>query len=186
MVEHIENSWHLARPYLDEITQQFYRLLFTLAPSARDFFPVTLQAENGRVVRALIRVLRLVNRPDDLIPVLQQLGRDHRKFGLQAAHYEAVGTALLGALKHCLGPAWTPEVERAWAEAYTLVARSMQEAAADAEAEAVEPPYWVGTVTEHHRLSWDLALVRVEPEEEIPYHAGQYLSVAVLTTTTVA
>ena len=85
LVEHIENSWHLARPYLDEITQQFYRLLFTLAPSARDFFPVTLQAENGRVVRALIRVLRLVNRPDDLIPVLQQLGRDHRKFGLQAA-----------------------------------------------------------------------------------------------------
>ncbi|WP_298182524.1 FAD-binding oxidoreductase [Saccharomonospora sp.] len=179
LVEHIENSWRLARPYADEITQQFYQLLFTLAPSARDFFPVTLQAENGRVVRALIRVLRLVNRPDDLVPVLRQLGRDHRKFGLQAAHYEAVGTALLGSLKYCLGPAWTPEVERAWAEAYTLVARAMQEAAEEADAEAVEPPYWVGTVTEHHRLSWDLALVRVEPDEKIPYRAGQYLSVAV-------
>ncbi len=179
LVENIERSWQLAQPYREEVEQEFYRLLFTLAPSARDFFPVSMQAENGRVVRALLRLLRSVHRPDDLVPVLRQLGRDHRKFGLAPAHYEAVGTALLGSLKHCLGPAWTPEVERAWAEAYTLVARAMQEAAADAEADGVEPPYWVGTVAEHHRLSWDLALVRVELETAIPYRAGQYVSVEI-------
>ncbi|OQO90588.1 flavohemoprotein [Saccharomonospora piscinae] len=180
MLEHIETSWQLARPYADDLAQHFYRLLFTLAPSARELFPVSMQADNGRVVRALLRALRLVHRPDDLVPLLKQLGRDHRKFGLRPAHYEAAGTALLGSLKHCLGPAWTPEVERAWAEAYTLVARVMQDATAQAEAEGTTPAYWTGTVAEHHRLSWDLALVRVEPDEwAVPYRAGQYLSVEV-------
>ncbi|EHK86949.1 FAD-binding oxidoreductase [Saccharomonospora azurea] len=179
LVENIERSWQYAAPYRDQVEQEFYRLLFHLSPSARDFFPVSMQAENGRVVRALLRVLRLVHRPDDLVPVLRQLGRDHRKFGLRPDHYEAVGTALLGALKHSLGPVWTPEVERAWAEAYTLVARAMQEAAEEADADGVEPPFWLGTVAEHHRLSWDLALVRVEFEQPVPYRAGQYLSVEV-------
>ncbi|MEY7972354.1 FAD-binding oxidoreductase [Saccharomonospora xinjiangensis] len=179
LVENIERTWQFARPYREEVEQEFYRLLFHLSPSAREFFPVSMQAENGRVVRALIRVLRLVHRPDDLVPVLRQLGRDHRKFGLRPAHYEAAGTALLGSLKHCLGAVWTPEVERAWAEAYTLVARAMQDAAADAEADGVEPPYWTGTVSEHHRLSWDLALVRVELDQAMPYRAGQYVTVEV-------
>ena len=40
---------------------------------------------------------RVVDKPDELLPFLQQLGRDHRKFGVVTQHYEAVGTALLAA-----------------------------------------------------------------------------------------
>src|SRR5699024_1242840 len=109
------------------------------------------------------------------LPFLRQLGRNHRKFGVAAQHYEAVGTSLLAALRQQLGTEWTPEVEQAWAEAYTIVARSMQEAAAEDEG----PAFWTATVTDHRRLNWDLALIRLEPEQPIPYHAGQYLSVEV-------
>ncbi|PXY31523.1 flavohemoprotein [Prauserella muralis] len=175
MVKLIRDTWQLAEPYTPEISQFFYGMLFTLAPATRDFFPINMEVQRGRLVRALVHVVQLVDRPDDLAPFLRQLGRDHRKFGVVPKHYEAVGTALLAALKRHLGDAWTPQVERAWAEAYTIIARAMQEAAAADE----YPASWTGTVAEHRRLSWDLALIRVEPEHHIPYRAGQYLSVEV-------
>ncbi|NIJ14972.1 NAD(P)H-flavin reductase/hemoglobin-like flavoprotein [Saccharomonospora amisosensis] len=175
MITLIRQTWQLAQPYLPEISHSFYNMLFALAPTARDVFPIGMQAAEGKHVRALGHLILLVDRPEDLAPYLRQLGRDHRKFGTVDQHYEAVGTALLAALKRHLGPAWTPEVERAWAEAYTIVARSMQEAA---EADH-HPPFWKATVAEHRRLNWDVALIRVEPESPIPYRAGQYVSVEV-------
>ncbi|OZM71532.1 flavohemoprotein [Amycolatopsis antarctica] len=175
MVALIRDAWAKAEPYLPEISQFFYGMLFTLAPTTREFFPINMEVQRGRLVRALVHIVQMVDRPDDLVPFLRQLGRDHRKFGVIPQHYEAVGTALLGAMKRQLGPEWTPEVERAWAEAFTIIARSMQEAAAADE----NPAYWNATVAEHRRLSWDLALVRLEPEHRVPYTAGQYMSVEV-------
>ncbi|MEU6645991.1 globin domain-containing protein [Saccharomonospora sp. NPDC046836] len=175
MVDLIRQTWRQAEPYTPEISQFFYGMLFTLAPATRDFFPINMESQRGRLVRALVHIIQLVDRPDDLAPFLRQLGRDHRKFGVVPKHYEAVGTALLAALKRQLGDVWTPPVERAWAEAYTIIARSMQEAAG----KDTNPPCWLATVAEHRRLSWDLALVRVEPEQQVPYEAGQYMSIEV-------
>ncbi|WP_162788657.1 globin domain-containing protein [Amycolatopsis albispora] len=175
MVRLIRDTWAKAEPYTPEISQFFYGMLFTLAPATRDFFPINMEVQRGRLVRALVHIVQMVDRPDDLVPFLRQLGRDHRKFGVIPNHYEAVGTALLAALKTNLGPEWTPEVERAWAEAFTIIARAMQEAAAADR----HPGSWTATVAEHRRLTWDLALVLVEPDQPVPYQAGQYLSVEV-------
>jgi NAD(P)H-flavin reductase/hemoglobin-like flavoprotein len=175
MVRLIRDTWAKSEPFIPEISQFFYGMLFTLAPATRDFFPINMEVQRGRLVRALVHIVQMVDRPDDLVPFLTQLGRDHRKFGVIPRHYEAVGTALLAALKNHLGPDWTPEVERAWAEAFTIVARAMQEAAAT----DVNPASWSATVLEHRRLTWDLALVRVQPEFPVPYQPGQYMSVEV-------
>lgn len=175
MVRLIEDSWAKAEPYLPEFTQFFYGMLFTLAPATRDFFPINMDVQRNRMVRALIHVVRMVDQPDDLVPFLRHLGRDHRKFGVEPQHYEAIGTALLATMKRQLGPDWTPDVEQAWAEAYTIIARQMQEAAAADD----NPPNWLATVAEHRRLSWDLAMIRLEPHQPIPFRAGQYLSVEV-------
>jgi NAD(P)H-flavin reductase/hemoglobin-like flavoprotein len=175
MVRLIRDAWTKAEPFTPEISQFFYGMLFTLAPATRDFFPINMEVQRGRLVRALVHIVQMVDRPDDLVPFLRQLGRDHRKFGVIPRHYEAVGTALLAALKNQLGPDWTPEVERAWAEAFTIVARAMQEAAAT----DTNPASWSATVIEHRRLTWDLALVRVQPDQPVPYLPGQYMSVEV-------
>ncbi|MFJ8815791.1 globin domain-containing protein [Amycolatopsis thermoflava] len=175
MVRLIRDSWVKAEPYLPEVTQFFYGMLFTLAPATRDFFPINMEVQRNRMVRALVHVVQMVDQPDDLVPFLRQLGRDHRKFGVVPNHYEAVGTALLAAMKTQLGPNWTDEVERAWAEAFTIIARQMQEAAAT----DTNPPNWSARVAEHRRLSWDLAMVRLEPDQHIPFRPGQYLSVEV-------
>ena len=175
MVQLIRDSWAKAEPYIADISQFFYGMLFTLAPTTRDFFPINMEIQRGRLVRALVHIVQMVDRPDDLAPFLQQLGRDHRKFGVVPRHYEAVGTALLASLKNHLGREWTPQVERAWAEAFTIAARAMQDAAAADQ----NPPSWHATVVEHRRLTWDLALVRLVPDQLVPYHPGQYMSVEV-------
>jgi NAD(P)H-flavin reductase/hemoglobin-like flavoprotein len=175
MVRLIRDAWAKAEPQTPEISQFFYGMLFTLAPATRDFFPINMQVQRGRLVRALVHIVQMVDRPDDLVPFLRQLGRDHRKFGVVPRHYEAVGTALLASLKHHLGDHWTADVERAWAEAFTIVARVMQDSAATDS----HPPSWTATVIDHRRLTWDLALVRLEPPQPVPYRAGQYMSVEV-------
>jgi NAD(P)H-flavin reductase/hemoglobin-like flavoprotein len=175
MVRLISDTWAQAAPYLPEMSQTFYGLLFTLAPDVRELFPVNVEVRRGKLMRAIARVVQMVDRPEDLVPFLNQLGRDYRKYGVQSRHYEAIGTAMLAALRDQLGPAWTRDVELAWAEGYTIVARSMQEAAAADPS----PAQITATVTDHHRLSWDLALIRVDPEARLSYRAGQYMSVEV-------
>lgn len=175
MVQLIRESWAAVEPYSEEVSRFFYGMLFSLAPATRELFPVNMEVQRSRLLRALVHVVQMVDRPDELTPFLQQLGRDHRKFGVVSEHYEAVGTALLAAIKKHAGDSWTEEVERAWAEAYTIMATTMTNAAA-----ADEGPAWYnGEVVHHERLSWDMALVRIRPDYPVPYHAGQYVSVEV-------
>lgn len=173
MVRMIRESFAVVEPHSEEVAKFFYGMLFSLSPATREMFPANMEVQRSRLLRALVHVVQMVDRPDDLIPFLRQLGRDHRKFGVINVHYEAVGTALLSAVKKFSGAAWTPKVEMAWAEAYTLMARAMQEAA-DADN---GPAYWHATVLEHQRVSWDLAVVRLQPDHPVSYKAGQYVSV---------
>src|SRR3954466_14427742 len=142
MVEVIRRSFAVVEPQSEELGRHFYGMLFSCAPETRDLFPVNMEVQRSRLLRALVHVVQMVDRPDDLAPFLEQLGRDHRKFGVLTSHYEAVGTALLAAVKKYAGTAWTPAVEMAWAEAYTIMARSMQEAAAADDG----PAFWRATV----------------------------------------
>ncbi|AOS66029.1 FAD-binding oxidoreductase [Actinoalloteichus hymeniacidonis] len=171
----IRDSYAHIEPHADEVARFFYGMLFSLAPQTRELFPVNMEVQRSRLLRALVHFVQMVDRPDDLLPFLRQLGRDHRKFGVVVSHYEAVGTALLSAIKKFAADIWTPKIELAWAEAYTIMATTMQQAA-DADE---NPAWWNAQVIDHRRLSWDLALVRVQPQHPVPYRAGQYVSVEV-------
>ena len=173
MVALIRTSFALVAPQAEELARHFYATLFSKAPETRDLFPVNMEVQRSRLLRALVHVVQMVDRPDELVPFLEQLGRDHRKFGVLAEHYDAVGAALISAVAEFAGPAWTPRVARAWTESYGTVARAMRTAA------AVErgPATWLGRVVGHRRIGWDLAVVEVAASEPVPYRAGQYVSV---------
>jgi NAD(P)H-flavin reductase len=175
MVRLVRETWALVEPNAGRVAEFFYATLFSIAPATRELFPINMQIQRSRLLRALVHVVQMVDRPDDLIPFLRQLGRDHRKFGVVAGHYEAVGMALLAGVKQYAGRAWTDEVERAWAEAYTIMARAMLESASADEG----PAWWNGTVVDRQRLDRSLSIVRVQPDHPLPYHPGQYVSVEV-------
>ncbi|MBO4238771.1 flavohemoprotein [Pseudonocardia alni] len=172
-VELIRTSFALVEPQAEDIGKHFYATLFSHAPETRDLFPVNMEVQRSRLLRALVHVVQMVDQPDDLVPFLQQLGRDHRKFGVLSQHYDAVGAALLSAIATFAGENWTPEIEKAWTGAYGIVADAMQQAAAAERG----PASWLGRVVEHRRIGWDLAVVTVATDQPVPYQAGQYVSV---------
>ncbi len=173
MVEIIRASFERVAPEAEALGRHFYAVLFSAAPETRDLFPVNMEVQRSRLLRALVHVVQMVDRPDELVPFLEQLGRDHRKFGVLAEHYDAVGAALVSTIGHFAGDAFTPEVKTAWTDAYGVVADAMRTAAAAERG----PASWLGRVVEHQRLGWDLARITVQTSEAIPFRAGQYVSI---------
>ena len=132
MARLIRDSFAAVESQAQEVSQYFYGALFVVAPDTRDLFPINMSTQRSRLLRALVYVVQMVDRPDELTTFLAQLGRDHHKFDVLARHYDAVGIALLAALKRFLKDKWTQEVDAAWTTAYGVIAHTMREAAAAA------------------------------------------------------
>ena len=173
-VQRLKDSFARVAMHGDAVPLFFYSDLFLRHPETRDLFPVSMAAQRDRLVHALGRIVSDVDRLDDLRPFVQDLGREHRKFGAVADHYPAVGASLLATLAHFNGPAWTPELATDWQTAYELVAQVMIEAAADDA--TVRPAFWEGTVVAHELRRFDIATFRVATSEPLDYLPGQSVS----------
>jgi NAD(P)H-flavin reductase/hemoglobin-like flavoprotein len=174
--DRLKKSWALVAQYGDQVPLFFYSTLFLHHPHLREMFPISMADQRDKLVAALGQVVSGVDELDAVVPVLQQLGRDHRKFAVVRDHYPAVGRALLSTLEHFSGPEWTPELASDWATAYGLVADVMVGAA---EAAADQPPWWDLTVADIERRAVDIAVLRVVPHQPLPYAAGQSIAVEV-------
>ncbi len=159
----------------DELPLFFYADLFIKHPEVREMFPASMATQRDHLVDALVKIVSQVDNVDALTTFLQGLGRDHRKFGVIADHYEAVGDSLLTTLQHFSGPMWTQELAADWRAAYELIG-SVMYAAARAD-EQVRPPYWRGTVVTCERKAFDIAVLFVRPESAIDYVPGQSVSI---------
>ena len=62
----------------DEAPLYFYSHLFLRHPETRAMFPVSMAHQRDRLFNALGLVVAKVDELDALVPILQQLGRDHR------------------------------------------------------------------------------------------------------------
>lgn len=167
----LEASVELIAPVATDVVAYFYHDLFARLPGLRQLFPADMSTQRERLLTALIALVVEGAEPATLVPVLEQLGRDHRKFGARAAQYDAVGAALIAALSRYAGRGWTPEVERAWLARYGAAATLMIRAA---DEDQHQPPFWYGTVTGHEMCGGDVAILRLRPHLPYPYVAGQY------------
>ncbi|GHI43764.1 FAD-binding oxidoreductase [Streptomyces violascens] len=131
--------------------------------------------QRDRLFAAVTEVMDRLGDPS-LPAYLRALGRDHRKFLAAPEHYAAVGASLLAAFARAAGGAWTAEVEKAWCQAYSVMAETMLEGAAGAP--PGEPAWWGADVVRHARYGPDLAVLTLRPSPQLPYTAGQYVSVA--------
>jgi NAD(P)H-flavin reductase/hemoglobin-like flavoprotein len=172
----LRSSWARVTQYGEQVPLYFYSHLFLTHPEVRPMFPPSMAAQRDRLVGALGAVVSSVDDLSAVVPVLQGLGRDHRKFAVAPEHYPAVGASLLAALEHFLGPDWTPATAKAWTEAYGIVSQVMIEAAAhDA---AVNPPWWDAEIVGHHVLGGrrDIARLVLSPHARYVYAAGQSMT----------
>jgi len=173
----LKNSWALVAKAGDEVPLFFYSHLFLSHPEVREMFPVSMAAQRDKLVGALGAVVSNADQLDAVVPTLQQLGRDHRRFSVVADHYSAVGASLLVTLQHFLGPEWTPELAADWAEAYGLVATVMVQAAEESAEET--PAWWPAEVTGVDRRTMDVTIVQLRPEEPLKYEPGQSVAMEI-------
>ncbi|MFF0528378.1 FAD-binding oxidoreductase [Nocardia amikacinitolerans] len=160
----------------ERLARSFYAILFSDFPQVRDFFPAAMDSQRDRLVKAIGYALDRLEEPNKLLPFLAQLGRDHRKYGVQAEHYAAVATSLKTAMRRFAGTEmWTDEVERAWDEGLTVIGETMMGAAE----KEVTPAVWSGRVLENRLVLRNLAIVRLQLDQPMQYAAGQYMSVQI-------
>ncbi len=171
----IKESFAVVEPVADKVAGYFYARLFIENPELRDMFPPAMDMQRERLLRALVRIVQGIERPEFLANYLEQLGRDHRKFGVKPAHYEAVGRALVAALRRYAGEAWTPQVEASWVAAYSVAAQMMIEASRRASIDT--PEWWLAELVSHERRCRDLAVLWLRPDQPYSYEPGQYVSV---------
>lgn len=171
----LKQSWSLVAEHGDQVPLFFYSMLFLTHPGTRQMFPAHMAGQRDRLVAALGHIVSQADRVDELVGFLHRLGADHRRFGVRAEHYPAVGEALLATLEHFLGSWWTDELAADWAAAYGLVSNVMTDGAA--EADRTSPPWWVAEIVAHERRSFDAAVLTLRPQYLLPFTPGQSIGV---------
>ena len=129
----VQRTWQKLAPLADTAARLFYNRLFEIDPPLRAMFDaVEMKGQGRKVIQALALVVNGLDRADELLPVIEALGRRHAAYGVSDAHYDTVGAALIWTLEKGLGDAWSEEVAAAWTDAYLLLANAMRAAGNEA------------------------------------------------------
>ena len=132
----VQTSFATIVPIADDAAALFYQRLFELDPSLQAMFRGSMIEQRKKLMQMLTAAVKGLDRLEQLVPVLQDLGRRHAAYGVAEAHYDTVGAALLWTLEMGLGAAFTAETREAWTAVYGLLATMMQDAAREALAAA--------------------------------------------------
>ena len=135
-IQLVQSSFQSIRPIAGQAADLFYGRLFEIAPEARPLFPDDLSDQKKKLMAMLATAVGSLHQVETILPAVQDLGRRHAGYGVTAEHYKPVGEALLWTLQKGLGPAFTPQVQQAWARTYGTLASVMMVAAAAAPAPA--------------------------------------------------
>jgi len=116
-----------------ELTREFYRQLFAMAPPARALFSEDMTDQTERLLSALLAAVRALDRPQLVEDHLRRWGVVHRRMhGVTNELYVYVGHALVRALHLIFGQLET-SVSSAWIAVYEWMAAVMIDGAETAD-----------------------------------------------------
>ncbi len=127
--QHVRDSFALIAPNAEWAAALFYVRLFEIAPHLRALFHHSMDAQGRKLMHTLAVAVAHLDKLHTIVPTLQQLGRRHVRYGVQADDYDVVGEALLWTLGQGLGEGFSAEIEQAWTTVYSLLANTMKDAA---------------------------------------------------------
>jgi hemoglobin-like flavoprotein len=126
----LKESFDMIAPQKDAFAHSFYERLFLDYPQTRALFARTdMRRQEGSLAATLATVVAGVQRGATLVPILQQLGSKHKRYGAQAEHYPIVGAVLIETFHDYLRARFTAEMEEAWEEAFEIISAHMLEGA---------------------------------------------------------
>ena len=116
-----------------ELTREFYRQLFAMAPGTRSMFEEDMSEQHDRLLNALLAAVRALDRPEVVEDHLRRWGVVHRRMhGVTDEMYVYVGHALVRAIHKILGHLET-SVASSWIGVYEWMAAVMIDGATRAE-----------------------------------------------------
>jgi hemoglobin-like flavoprotein len=124
-IQLVQSTLPLIAAEKEQVARLFYARLFQLDPALRAMFKGDLTEQGRKLVSMLGTLIAALNRPEQIVPVLQALGQRHAGYGVQDSHYATVGSALLWTVERCLGAAFTADMRDAWIALYFVVSRTM-------------------------------------------------------------
>ena len=127
----VQSTFAAIVPIADDAAMLFYQRLFEIAPELRAMFRSDMTEQRKKLMQMLTAAVKGLDRLEQLVPVVEDLGRRHAGYGVEDRHYDTVGAALLWTLEMGLGAAFTADVKDAWATVYEVLATTMKNAARD-------------------------------------------------------
>ena len=122
----VQHSFEQVSAISDRAAALFYHRLFSLNPDLRQLFKGDMEEQGRKLMAMLAIIVKGLDRPETLLPVVAHLGERHSDYGVQEEHYVTVGAALLWTLQQGLGERFTRDVREAWTAAYGLLAATMK------------------------------------------------------------
>ena len=123
----IKNSWSIISSNHKEIGMAFYNRLFEMAPVVRHLFKGDIHTQAGKLTTILAYVVSKVDRYEEIVDQVRDLGQRHSAYGAAAEHYDVVGACLIATLREALHDLWDAETEKAWLTAFTIIKQNMLE-----------------------------------------------------------
>ena len=125
-VEILEQSFDKVKPRANEFAASFYENLFQFHPEVKPLFTHSdMVNQQKKLLNSLVLVVESLRNPEALVPVLNALGGRHVGYGAIPKYYGPVGEALLLTFEQYLVEDWTPEVRKAWLDAFTAITALM-------------------------------------------------------------
>jgi methyl-accepting chemotaxis protein len=121
----VQSSWSKVLPIAPQAAALFYQNLFAADPSLQALFKGNMEEQGKKLMQMIGAAVGKLNDLPALVPILQNLGQRHAGYGVQDAHYQTVGGALLKTREQGLGGDFTTEVRAAWTEVYGIIAATM-------------------------------------------------------------
>jgi len=125
----VRESLESVRIYENSVLVLFYGRLFEIAPDARALFKIDIREQSAKLMETLRTVVDALDRFEQLLPHLAELGRKHAAYGVQPHHYEKLRSALSWAMGQALGAEFNRETRAAWDKLLNTVSAVMLEAA---------------------------------------------------------
>ena len=128
----IKKSFDAMWPMRGDIAELCYERFFELAPDAKALFKGDMAGQRAKLMDMIAALVGTLDQQALFQSIVANSGRQHARFGVQPAQYDALGEALMWSLERKLGTSLTPELQASWKALYATVQTEMLRAAARA------------------------------------------------------
>jgi hemoglobin-like flavoprotein len=129
VVNDVQSTWKIVESMAPEAAALFYKNLFEADPALQPLFKGNMEEQGKKLMQMIGAAVNQLSDLDSLVPILQSLAIRHKGYGVNTAHYETVGGALMKTLEQGLGPSFSPQVRDSWSEVYGVMSSVMVAAA---------------------------------------------------------